>query len=153
MASFADSVIKDQKEQIRAEDEKMMKHIENQLAREKADEERRKREQEVQKAKMREYLAKQVEEKKQKEIAEKEIDYKQAKVWNEDTNNFNDNEKKKSDYMKSIHKQHEDVLKAQMADKEAKKNRKKMNTLELLYNKALMKAAAEEGQQVKKAKV
>ena len=28
MASFADSVIKDQKEQIRAEDEKMMKHIE-----------------------------------------------------------------------------------------------------------------------------
>ena len=31
MASFADSVIKDQKEQIRAEDEKMMKHIENQL--------------------------------------------------------------------------------------------------------------------------
>ena len=31
MASFADSVIKDQKEQIRAEDEKMMRHIENQL--------------------------------------------------------------------------------------------------------------------------
>jgi len=27
MASFADSVIKDQKEQIRAEEEKMMKHI------------------------------------------------------------------------------------------------------------------------------
>ena len=89
MASFADSVIKNQKEQIRAEDEKMMKHIENQLAREKADEERRKREQEVQKQKMRDYLAKQVEEKRQKEIAEKEIDYKQAKVWQEDTTNFN----------------------------------------------------------------
>jgi hypothetical protein len=29
-----------------------------------------------------------------------------------------------------------------MAEKEAKKNRKKMNTLELLYNKALMKEAA-----------
>lgn len=29
-----------------------------------------------------------------------------------------------------------------MADKDAKKNRKKMNTLELLYNKALMKEAA-----------
>lgn len=27
MASFADSVIKDQKEQIKLEDEKMMKHI------------------------------------------------------------------------------------------------------------------------------
>lgn len=66
MASFADSVIKDQKDQIKAEDEKMMRHIENQLAREKADEERRRQEQEVQKAKMRDYLAKQVEEKKQK---------------------------------------------------------------------------------------
>ena len=31
MATFAESVIKEQKEQIRAEDEKMMKHIENQL--------------------------------------------------------------------------------------------------------------------------
>lgn len=32
---------------------------------------------------------------------------------------------------------------AQMQDKEDTKNRKKMNTLELLYNKALMKAAAD----------
>lgn len=53
MASFADSVIKDQKDQIKAEDDKMMRHIENQLEREKADEARRKREQEEQKAKMR----------------------------------------------------------------------------------------------------
>ncbi len=30
MSSFADSVIKDQKAQIRAEDEKMLRHIENQ---------------------------------------------------------------------------------------------------------------------------
>lgn len=40
-----------------------------------------------------------------------------------------------------------------MDDKNAKENRKKMNTLELLYNKALMKAAAEEDQNVKKGKV
>ena len=69
MASFADSVIKDQKEQIRAEDEKMMRHIENQLERERKDEERRKLEQQRQKQKMREYLNKQVEEKKAKELA------------------------------------------------------------------------------------
>ena len=143
MASFADSVIKDQKDQIKAEDDKMMRHIENTLAKEKNADQRRKAEQELQKAKMRDYLAKQVEQKKQKEIAEKEIDYRQANVWKEDTSNFNDNEKKKNDYLKDIHKQHEEVLKAQMADKDAKKNRKKMNTLQLLYNKALMKAAAE----------
>lgn len=66
MASFADSVIKDQKEQIRAEDEKMMKHIENQLKKEKEEEERRRRAAEEQKRQMREYLAKQVDEKHRK---------------------------------------------------------------------------------------
>ena len=40
MASFADSVIKDQKEQIKAEDDKMMRHIENQLQKEKEEEEK-----------------------------------------------------------------------------------------------------------------
>ena len=40
-----------------------------------------------------------------------------------------------------------------MNEKDAKKNKKKMNTLELLYNKALMKAAAEEDENVKKGKV
>ena len=114
MASFADSVIKDQKEQIRAEDEKMMKHIDNQLRKEKEDDERRKREQDEQKRKMREYLAKQVDEKKQREIAEKEIDKKQAQVWKEDTSNFNDNEKKKKEYLNNIYHQNEDVLKSQM---------------------------------------
>ena len=40
-----------------------------------------------------------------------------------------------------------------MQDKEDHKNRKKMNTLELLYNKALMKAAADNTSNVKKGKV
>lgn len=40
-----------------------------------------------------------------------------------------------------------------MKDKEEKQNRKKMNTLELLYNKALMKAAANQDEHVKKTKV
>jgi hypothetical protein len=53
MASFADSVVKDQKEQIRAEDDKMMAHIENQLKKEKEDEETTKRDHEDQKQKMR----------------------------------------------------------------------------------------------------
>lgn len=142
MASFADSVIKDQKEQIRLEDEKMLKHIENQLKKEKEEEERKARKLEEQKQQMREYLARQVEEKKIKEVQEKKIDEKQAIVWKEDTQNFYDNENNKSQYLKQVYKQHESILKEQMKDKEDKQNRKKMNTLELLYNKALMKAAA-----------
>jgi len=38
---------------------------------------------------MRDYLARQVDEKKQKEIEEKKIDEKQAVVWKEDTEAFN----------------------------------------------------------------
>mgnify|MGYP007037035920 CR=1 FL=1 len=33
MSSFADSVVKDQKDQLKAEDEKMLKHIQNQAKR------------------------------------------------------------------------------------------------------------------------
>ena len=103
---------------------------------------------------MRDYLARQVDEKKQKEIEEKKIDEKQAVVWKEDTEAFNENEKNKQQYLKDVYKKHEDVLLAQMADKDAHKNRKKMNTLELLYNKALMKAVADNnGENLKKAKV
>ncbi len=102
---------------------------------------------------MRDYLARQVEDKKVKENEEKKIDEKQAEVWKEDTSNFFENEKSKAEYLKNVHKQHEDILKEQMKDKEDGKNRKKMNTLELLYNKALMKAAADITDNVKKTKV
>ena len=74
-------------------------------------------------------------------------------MWKDDTGAFFENEKQKQEYLKDVYKKHEEVLKAQMQDKEDFKNRKKMNTLELLYNKALMKAAAEESENVKKAKV
>ena len=102
---------------------------------------------------MRNYLGKQVEEKKQREIDEKQIDGKQAEVWKEDTGNFHENEKNKQQYLKDVYKNHEEILKAQMQEKEDKKNRKKMNTLELLYNKALIKEAADQAENIKKAKV
>jgi hypothetical protein len=98
-------------------------------------------------------LAKQVDEKKQKEVEERKIDDKQAEVWKEDTGNFYDNEKQKQDYLKNVYKNHEEILKAQMQEREDKKNRKKMNTLELLYNKALIKEAADKTENIKKAKV
>lgn len=67
--------------------------------------------------------------------------------------NFKDHENKKSEYISDVNKKHQDILLAQIAEKEAKKNRKKMNTLELLYNKALMKEAAEKDGNVKKTNV
>jgi len=49
-----------------------------------------------------------------------------------------------------VNKKHQEILLEQMAQKEAKADRKKMNTLELLYNKALIKEAAEKHENVKK---
>jgi hypothetical protein len=60
MSSFADTVIKDQKEQMRAEDEKMLRHIQNQAKRDEEEDNRRKDKVEVQKKEMRDYLARQV---------------------------------------------------------------------------------------------
>jgi hypothetical protein len=84
MSSFADSVIKDQKDQIKAEDEKMLRHIQNQAKRDAEEEQRRRDKIEAQKAEMREYLGKQVQEKKDKAQKESEIDKLQATIWKED---------------------------------------------------------------------
>lgn len=84
MTSYADTVIKDQKEQIRMEDEKMLKHIKNQIRKEEDDDVRRKQKQLEQQKDMRDYLARQVEEKKLKEEAENEINKLQAEIWRQD---------------------------------------------------------------------
>ena len=65
--------------------------------------------------------------------------------------NYREHEDNKAKYIKDVNDKHQEILLAQMADKEAKKNRKKMNTLELLYNKALIKEAGEDNTNVKKA--
>lgn len=74
-------------------------------------------------------------------------------MWREDTDAFNDNEKKKHQYLKDVYTEHEQVLLAQMKDKQDKANKKKMTTLDLLFNKALMQKAATENENVKRAKV
>lgn len=74
-------------------------------------------------------------------------------MWKEDTDAFNENEKKKQQYLKDVYTEHEQVLLAQMKDKQDKANKKKMTTLDLLFNKALMQKAATENENVKRAKV
>ena len=74
-------------------------------------------------------------------------------MWREDTDAFNENEKKKQQYLKDVYSEHEQVLLAQMKDKQDKANKKKMTTLDLLFNKALMQKAATENENVKRAKV
>jgi len=88
MSSFADSVIKDQKEQIRVEDEKMLRHIQNQAKKDSEEEQRRKEKTDGQKKEMREYLDRQVQEKKEKAQKESEIDKLQATIWKEDVRNY-----------------------------------------------------------------
>ena len=62
----------------------MLNHIKNQIKKEESDEVRRKQKQLEQQKEMREYLAKQVEEKKLKEEAEQDINKLQADIWRQD---------------------------------------------------------------------
>ena len=61
MSSFADSVVKDQRQVIKQEDQKMLNHILEQNEREKQEDVRKKEDSKVQKGEMREYLKKQME--------------------------------------------------------------------------------------------
>lgn len=57
--------------------------------------------------------------------------------------NYQEYEQKRTEYMNRMKRMHNDVLKMQIEDKE-KQRGKNMNTLELLYNKSLLKDLGKE---------
>lgn len=96
------------------------------------------------------------------------LNKRQAEIWKQDLENYNDHEKKKTDvtniihtmqYIKDVNLRHAEILKKQMEEKSNRKVKKgyKMNTVELLQNKDRLKAIAENdpsiGQHVKKVEI
>lgn len=76
MSSFADTIVKDQKEAIVAEDRKMLKHLEEQNERDRQIEEQRKHKQHDQKHQMREFLNKQIQEKEERRRQDEDVNKK-----------------------------------------------------------------------------
>ena len=60
---------------------------------------------------MREYYNQQMKEKRQREEEERMLNIKQAEVWKQDKVNYENHEKNKNDYIKSVNIQHADILK------------------------------------------
>lgn len=95
----------------------------------------RKREEE--KIRMREFLAKQVEDKKRRERIEKELNDQQANMWQRDRENYEEEQRRIDNKIKRINQENADFLKKQMEEKEgARKGRMDMN--EFLMNKQLL---------------
>ena len=87
---------------------------------------------------MRDFLAKQMNEKKHREDMEKALNDEQAVMWKQDYRNYNEEERRLNDKINKINKENADFLKRQMDDKHAKQ-RAKMNKQEFLLNKPLLK--------------
>mmetsp|Transcript_28228 Transcript_28228/g.28024 ORF Transcript_28228/g.28024 Transcript_28228/m.28024 type:complete len:148 (+) Transcript_28228:1224-1667(+) len=92
---------------------------------------------EDEKIRMREFLAKQVEDKKRRERIEKELNDQQANMWQRDRENYEEEQRRIDNKIKRINQENADFLKRQMEEKEgARKGRMDMN--EFLMNKQLL---------------
>lgn len=148
MSMMADTVIKDQKQMLVEEEKKILKYYLEREEKAMKDEESRKRKLLEQKMEVRKFLDHQMNEKNSRKKQEDEFNKKQADIWKRDTEDFYENEKKKSDYIKEVNKQHAEILKQQMNQPHpgTKKTAfQKMNHEELLLNKGKLKEIA--GQQ------
>ena len=151
MNMMADTVVKDQKAQILEEERKLLKHYMDKESKDMEEEHRRQQRLNEQKVEMRRYLDSQMDEKARKKEEERQLEKKQADIWKKDTEDYNNHEKNKHDYIKDVNKKHADVLKKQM-DEERRRN-KKMSTEELLLNKPKLKEIAVKGDETKFQKV
>lgn len=82
-------------------------------------------------------------EKKQREQSERDQEKRQAELWQNDTQRFRESETDRFKQQKETYLGHQSALLKQIEDEKKRKTKNKMTTLELLYNKALMKQAAQ----------
>lgn len=87
---------------------------------------------------MRDFLAKQMEEKKHREHMEKALNDEQAVMWKQDYQNYSEEERRLNEKINKINKDNADFLKRQADDKQVKA-KAKMNKQEFLLNKPLLK--------------
>ncbi len=138
MNRMADTVIKNMDDKQREEDEKVRRYEMEKELRERMDDERRMRKLKEEQARMRDFLGKQMNEKKHREDLEKALNDEQASMWKQDHRNYSEEERRLMDKINKINKENAEFLKKQMDDKNAK-HRAKMNKQEFLLNKPLLK--------------
>jgi len=140
MSMMADTVVKDQKAQILEEEKKLLKHYQDKEAKDMDEERRRQQRLQDQKKDMRQFLDQQLADKEKRKEEERALEKKQADFWKKDTNQYNEHEKNKTEFVRGVNKQHAEFLKKQMEDE--RRRNKKMSTQELLLNKPKLKEIA-----------
>lgn len=94
--------------------------------RERMDDERRMKQMRDTQHQMRDFLYKQMDEKKNREQMEKALNDEQAVMWHQDKQNYEEEERRLNDKIKKINKDNESFLRRQMEEK-MRKERGKMN--------------------------
>jgi hypothetical protein len=136
---MADTVIKNMDDKQREEEEKIRRYEMEKELRERMDDERKMQKLRQEQARMRDFLNKQMEEKKHRENMEKALNDEQANMWRIDLRNYTEEERRLMDKINKINKENADFLKKQMEDKNGGKVKAKMNKQEFLLNKPLLK--------------
>ena len=138
MNRMADTVIKNMDERAKDEEDKIRRYETEKEMRERLEDERRFNKVKQEQNQMRNFLAKQMEEKKHRERLEKALNDEQAVMWGQDLRNYTEEERRLHDKINKINKENADFLNKQMMDKHAKA-KAKMNKQEFLLNKPLLK--------------
>lgn len=91
------------------------------------------------KQKMRDLLARQMDEKRQREAFEKAHNDEQAMIWKKDKENYEEEERRLRNKIAGINHENCEFLRRQMDEKASRQNARRMNREEVLMNKPLLK--------------
>lgn len=139
MNRMADTVIKNMDSRAREEEEKIRKYELEKELRERMTDEQKMNKMKTEQQRMRDYLAKQMNEKKRREDVEKALNDEQAFMWQKDYKNYSEEERRLHDKIAKINKDNQEFLRKQMDEKNQKNSKSKMNKQEFLLNKPLLK--------------
>lgn len=137
MNKMADNVLSKMDAKQKFEDEMLARYENEREMRHRQMEERRMQRQKAEQEKMREFLAQQVQEKASREKQDKENIDQQAKMWELDKKNYEEEEKRLRERINKINKDNCDYLMNQMAAKQ--RASAKMNHMEMAINKPLLR--------------
>ena len=120
MNKMADTVIKSMDDKQREEEDKIRRYEMEKEMRERLEDEKKMKKLKDEQRRMREFLGKQMDEKKHRENLEKALNDEQATMWKQDQRNYTEEERRLMDKIGKINKDNADFLKRQMDDKHGK---------------------------------
>ena len=143
MSCMAGKVLQEKDKKMQEEEERIRQFEKMKKEKELKDEQAKAKRANAMKKKMCDELAKQVEEKKKRAEFENKMNKDQAGMWKKDVEDYFEEEKKVSEKIKSINKEHQAILIQQIEENKKRAMADKMNINEFLLNKKLLEQISE----------